>query len=417
MKHCVPWLLLSMFAVAGWAQTASDQPKDFESRRKQADTLYQLGHATEAMPLYAQLAKEKPDDYLLEERYGMTLLMSAATMSGADEKKKIRIQAKQTLTKARDLGDKSSLMILINEIPDDGSWASFSDRSDADTAMQAGEAAYVKGDYASAIVQYQKALALDPKNYHAALFIGDSDFASGHYDEAGTWFEQAIAIEPNAETAYRYWGDALIKQQKWEQAKSKFLDAVVAEPYNQHSWAGLIQWANLRGMQLVAPRIVPPSKVEDNGKGGATITIDPNSLGGDKKGKDVDPAGAAWITYPMKHVLWKNEGEFQKHYSNEKAYRHSLAEEMDAFTMVLTVYDEITSKKKPAQVDPQIAKLQELRSRGFLEPYILLQRADAGIAQDYPSYRDAHRDKLRDYVEYLVVPRQGQPGPQAALPE
>lgn len=406
------WCILAMLLVVAagcLAQAAAPQTKsDFDTRRKQADTLFQLGRATEALPLYEQLAKEKPDDYLLQERYGMALLMNSATITDVDQRKKARIQAKQALTKARSLGDKSSLMILINEIPDDGSWGSFSDRADVEAAMQAGEAAYVKGDFEAAIQQYQKALALDPKNYHAALFIGDSNFASGHYDEAGTWFEQAIAIEPNAETAYRYWGDALIKQQKWEQAKSKFLDAVVAEPYNQHSWAGLIQWANLRGMMLVAPNIVPPSKVEDTAKG-ANITIDANSLG---KAKSDDPAGAAWITYPMKHVLWKNEGEFQKHYPDEKVYRHSLAEEVDAFTTVLKVYDELTAKKKPAQVDPQIAKLQELRDRGFLEPYILLQRADAGIAQDYPAYREAHRDKLRDYIEYLVVPQQNQTPPK-----
>jgi hypothetical protein len=176
---------------------------------------------------------------------------------------------------------------------------------------------------------------------------------------------------------------------------------VVAEPYNQHSWQGLLQWADLRGMKLVAPRIVPPSKVEDTEKG-ANITIDASSLGS-KKGDDADPAGAAWITYPMTHVLWKNEGEFQKRYPNEKASRHSLAEEVAAFTMVLNVYGEVTEKKKPKEVDPQIAKLLELRDRGFLECYILLNRADVGIAQDYAAYREAHRNTLRDYVEYLVV--------------
>ena len=400
-------LALAIVVTATFASLAQTAPTaSFETRRKQADTLYQLGRAPDALPLFEQLTKEKPDDYLLQEHYGMTLLMTSATLADVEQQKKMRMQAKQVLTKARDLGDHSSLMLLINEIPADGSVVAYSERTDVDSVMRQGEAAYAKADYQTAIGFYQKALAMDPKNYHAALFIGDSNFASARYDEAGVWFEQAIAIEPNAETAYRYWGDALMKQQKWEQAKSKFLDAVVAEPYNQHSWAGLIGWANNRGKKLLRPNIVPPSKVEDNEKG-ATITIDANTLG-KSNGKDVDPAGAAWLIYPMKHVTWKNEGEFQKHYPNEKTYRHSLAEELDAFTTLLRVYDEVTAKKKPKQVDPQIAKLQELRDRGFLEPYILLHRADHGIAQDYPAYRDAHREKVRDYVEYCIVADQEQ---------
>ena len=123
MKRLVVFAML-LTAGAALAQTAPDA-NDFETLRKQADTLYQLGHGTEALPLYEKLAKQKPDDMLIQERYGMTLLMSAASAAG-DERKKMRVEAKQALTKARDLGDKSSLMILINEIPDDGSSTAFS---------------------------------------------------------------------------------------------------------------------------------------------------------------------------------------------------------------------------------------------------------------------------------------------------
>jgi len=409
MKRLVILAML-LVAGAGLAQnTTAGNQSDFDTVRKQADTLYQLGHAAEALPSYERLVQQKPDDMLLQERYGMTLLMSAATVD-TEQRKKMRVEAKKALTKARDLGDKSSLMLLINDIPDDGSFASFSDRSDVDSVMQAGEAAYGKGDYAEAIKHYQKALALDPKNYHAALFIGDSNFASGHYDEAGQWFAQAIAIDPNAETAYRYWGDALVKQGKWQDAESKFIAAVIAEPYNQHSWAGLVQWARLHQRSIVVPNIVPPNKVEDNDKGGATITIDAQSLGGDR-GKDVNPAAAAWLVYPMTHVLWKKEGSFKKKYPSEQDYRHSLAEEVEAFTKVITVYSELTTKKKPAEIDPQIAKLIDLQQHGSLESYILLNRADAGLAQDYPAYRENHRENLRDYLESCIVSQ-----PQNSLP-
>lgn len=391
-------IIIFCYGCLGQSAPPQQNSADFETRRKQADTVYQLGRASEALPLYGQLVQEKPDDAVLRERYGMSMLMASATVADVEQRKKMRAQGRQMLIKARELGDTSSLMLLINDIPEDGGVLTFSSQDDANSAMEQGESAYSKGDYDGAIKFYQKGLALDPKNYHAALFIGDSNFASGRFDEAGQWFAQAIAINPNVETAYRYWGDALVKQQKWEQAKSKFLDAIVAEPYNQHSWAGLMQWANLRGMKLVKPNIVPPSKVEEKDAKHTNITL--NIGTGNKQ-----DGTSAWFIYPIVQVAWKNEGEFLKKHPQEKQYRHSLDEEVAAFSGVLASIDVQVKDKTITQLDPQLQKLLELRDRGFLEPYILIHRADEGIAQDYPAYREAHRDKIRDYLEYCVVPQ------------
>jgi len=41
----------------------------------------------------------------------------------------------------------------------------------------------------------------------------------------------------------------------------------------------------------------------------------------------------------------------------------------------------------------------------LLEPFALLNRADAEIAKDYPSYRDAHRDVIYHYLDEIVVPK------------
>jgi tetratricopeptide (TPR) repeat protein len=396
------WLAVAIFLAVSFtalAQAPSDKTSsDFETRRKQADALHQLGRDVDALPLYEELSKEKPNDIGLLESYGMCVIAKSATVKDPQEQKQLRVQARQILLRSRELGSTSQLSEMANDIPPDGSIPAFSDHKDVDDAMQAGEAAFAKGDYDIAISSYEKALALDPKNYTTALFIGDAYFRKGDGDNAGVWFSQAIAIDPNGETAYRYWGDALMKQGKYEQAESKYISAIIAYPYDRKTWHGLVNWANARNKQIVFPRIVPPSKVEDTAKG-ATITIDPSSLA---QGKD-DPAAAAWLVYPMTHVNWKNEGKFQKQYPNEKTYRHSLAEEVDAFSVVLKVYGELTAKKKPPQIDPQIGKLQELQSNGYLESYILLNRADQGIAQDYPAYRDAHRAVLQDYLESCIV--------------
>ena len=55
--------------------------------------------------------------------------------------------------------------------------------------------------------------------------------------------------------------------------------------------------------------------------------------------------------------------------------------------------------------DPSLATLVKLNDEGLLEPYVLLTRADAGIARDYATYRKGHRDKLRSYMDEYVVPK------------
>jgi hypothetical protein len=43
-------------------------------------------------------------------------------------------------------------------------------------------------------------------------------------------------------------------------------------------------------------------------------------------------------------------------------------------------------------------------SAKMIEAYVLLNAADEGIAQDYPGYREKHREKLEQYLSEFVVP-------------
>jgi hypothetical protein len=44
-----------------------------------------------------------------------------------------------------------------------------------------------------------------------------------------------------------------------------------------------------------------------------------------------------------------------------------------------------------------------LSAEGILEAYVLISRADAGIARDYPAYRDGERDKISRYIATRIV--------------
>lgn len=274
----------------------------------------------------------------------------------------------------------------------------FSDRKDVDDAMKAAEAAFGRGDFDKAREGYLHALALDPENYDAALFAGDICFKQHSYGQAGEWFARAIQINPNRETAYRYWGDALTSSSKNDEARGKFIDAVVAEPYSNKAWMGVRQWVDRNKVKLNVLVLKDKSATQTDGKN-ATITLDPNMLNGDTT------STAAWLIYSGTRLTWQNE-KFKKEFPDETVYRRSLKEEAEALdTMVSVIAEDAKSKKKAKNMDPSLLALAQLDHAGLLEPFVLFNRADAGIAKDYAAYRAAHRDVLRRYLNEYVVPK------------
>ena len=127
----------------------------------------------------------------------------------------------------------------------------------------------------------------------------------------------------------------------------------------------------------------------------------------DKNKKD---GSSAWLYYGITRAAWAVPGKdgklsdrFAKAYPNETRYRHSLAEKVDALRQVLSFLDKDIKDKKVENLDSSLANLKKLNDAGLLEAYILLARLDNGIFQDYKSYRNTDRDKLRRYVvEYVM---------------
>ena len=378
--------------------TASAQQDDPERRR--AFQLYKDGQFVEALPLFEKLAAANPQDRNIQERLGLIVYTQSAQLKDPEERKKARKRAREILLHAKELGSDSPTVIAFIEgiPPDGGTDTSFSPQKEVDEAMKEGEAAFVKGDSKTALEQYQRALALDPKLYEAALFIGDVYFKNAEHPKDGEWFARAIEIDPDRETAYRYWGDSLMRQGKVTEAGDKFLEAFIAEPYNRLARAGFANWGERVNVRLAHPRVEFPAGVAQKGEG-TTITLDPKMF---EKG-DKDVSSAAWLVYSLTRATWPTS-EFAKQYPNEKAYRHSLKEEAASIRAALKSLDE----KKAADVDRSLQILKKLEQEGLLEAYILLAMPDAGIANDFVAYRRNNVENLRKYVKQYVMTGGGQ---------
>jgi len=394
--------LVLLLAVCFSSALAAQQQPDPE--RVRAFKLYEDAQYTEALPAFEKLAAKYPDDREVIKTYGFLVLSQTAYQKDAAARKEARRRGRELLVKAQQLGATDQLLKSMLEAlpPDGGDDAKLSTKKEAEEAMREGEAAFAKKDFPKAIEMYQRALLLDPQLYEAALFIGDCYYASADQKKAGEWFARAAAINPDRETAYRYWGDALMKLGRVTEAGDKFVEAYLAEPYSRMSRSAFLNWGERVNIVLNHPSVEIPTNVSSQKEGEVTINLDPNAL----KKDDKSGAGAAWITYGLIRGTWQST-EFAKQYPNEKQYRHSLKEEAAALRTALKVFSEDKTKKAQS-ADPSLTLLAKLDKEGLLESFILLALPDAGIAQDYPTYRRTSLEDLRRYVKQYVITGTGQ---------
>jgi tetratricopeptide (TPR) repeat protein len=392
---CVLFMVLA-FAPARAFSVQTEE--SYQARRAKAFALCESNKFVDALPLLEKLHGEKPDDVAVLEWLSFATVAHSATLTNPAERKQERARARKLAEQAKAAGDNSALLKVVLEIPEDGGDMAFAGNAAVQAAMQEGEAAFAKGEMDAAIVAYGRALALDPHQYDAAVFTGDVYFKQKDHEQADKWFSRAVEIDPNREIAHRYWGDDLMAQGRAGEAKEHFISAVVAEPYNQRSWMGLSQWAKAQKMVLGFPRIVSPNQIEDTGKNQTNITINPSTMQPNAKKDGTD----AWFSYTLFRAAWHGD-KFKKAFPAEKEYRHSLPEETEGLQAVVEQVKEGTKKKKIEQIDPALASLVKLSDEGLLEAHVLISCVDKGISQDYPTYRDAHREKIRQYITEWVI--------------
>jgi len=369
-----------------------------DETRKKAFDLFRQDRHIEALPLFEELALKSPEDRDVLLGLGVCLVSESATLDDQEAATRERVRARQVLLKAKKLGQNSALLEnMLQTIPENGvvKYAN----TPADQAMRVAEAAFSRRDFDAAIENYAKVLEYDPKNYAAVLFIGDSYYAKKDWAQAGEWYQKAIDLDPNRETAHRYFADMLLKNGDMSNSRNRFIQAVVAEPYNPITWRGLKSWADVNKLELKRVHIEVPNNVTQKDAKNITITIDP---------KAPEEASSAWLFYGLSKASWRGD-EFKKQFPQEKQYRHSLPEEAGALSTAAAVLTETkaSDKKKKASSlpkDPNLLLLLKLKQANMIEPYVLLNAADEGIAQDYAGYREKNRDRLVQYLSEFVVP-------------
>jgi tetratricopeptide (TPR) repeat protein len=388
-----------------------------EQIRKQAIELFEANNFVAALPLLEKSAVANPKDVAIASRLGFALYALGTTSKDPEVRKQHWERARKILLQSQANGDDSNLTrVTIESLSrEDVTSVPFSDKKAAEAEIRKGEDAFVRGEIEKALAAYKRALELDPKLYEAALYAGDMEFRLAHdskdggdrkkhFEQASIWFAKAIAIEPDRETAYRYWGDSLDEEGKTEEARDRFIEAIIAEPYSgERAYVGLTQWGQRHQVSMQHPKIEIPTNLTSKKPGEVNITLDSNVL------KRDDDGSAAWMMYGIIRAGWmddkdgKRSEKFTKAYPNETAYRHSIAEEVEALRGVLESVRVQTKEKSATKLTPSLENLLKLDEAGALEAYIFFARPNEGIVRDYFLYRKAKRERLKEYWLKFVV--------------
>jgi tetratricopeptide (TPR) repeat protein len=366
------------------------------SLKAKADELIKAQRYTESLPYLEKLVVLTPNDADAFFNLGFAYLAQAQITTDVEAQKTIRVKARKAWLRAKELQVKQPVIdALIQSVPEDGavSAGSFSQNPTANALMNEAEAFFAQGKLDQALADYQQALERDPKLYEAALYSGDVLTQKGNYAQAEISYQKAISINPNRETAYRYSATPLMKQGKTDEAKLRYVEAFITEPSSNFAVAGMQQWSQVTHNAVGHPRVDIPVTVTYDAKGVIQITLGANVM------TAKDDGSPAWIAYGGARKLWHDE-TFAKTFPREAVYRHSLAEEAEALRLVLTM---AAADKQVKTLSPAIANLKKLNDAGVLEAFIMLAKADAGIAKDFPEYLRQHRDLLRRYVVEFVI--------------
>ena len=351
---------------------------------------FQAGNYVEAIPYFETVLQANPNEPKVHFLYGFCLVAKSKQVSDTAEAKQLSAKALEQFKSAKQLGlddpSNDALIQILSGAPSAGGSHNYSENEQAEKAMNDGESLFAQSKYDEAVKLFEKALALDPKLYQAATSGGDCFTARGDWANAEKWYQKAIAIDPNRETAYRYSATPFMKQKKYDLARDRYVEALITEPYSQMSPRGISQWAEITGSKLGHPVVdVPEFTFDEKGKAIPKVALNAN-----------DASASPWLAYLATRESWKKD-TFAKTFPNEKEYRHTLKEECEALRAAVKAAQEQKSPNK------QFELLAGLDKDGVLEAFVLMAKADEGIADDHADYLKNNRPKLRQYVLSYVI--------------
>jgi len=104
-----------------------------------------------------------------------------------------------------------------------------------------GRVATLRGQHAQAASAFQRALALDPRNYYALVFFANDLMRQQRFSDARKMLERVLALYPQDAPSQTNLGRVAYEEADYARAERLFRVAIAAQPRAQAGYAGLSQ--------------------------------------------------------------------------------------------------------------------------------------------------------------------------------
>ena len=134
-----------------------------------------------------------------------------------------------------------------------------------------------------------------------------------------------------------------------------------------------------------------------------------------------ESVGAAWMAYGLQRVLWL-KGDFAKNFPNEKEYRYTFQEEVDARGTLAQVWTEL-KETDPTRKDKYLDELALVHKNNLMKEYVAvyLEAPEWKIDKDLKTadFKKWAKENIPGHKAVTladVKPAEGQAGPNVFIP-
>lgn len=265
----------------------------------------------------------------------------------------------------------------------------------AQKALEDAEPLYQAQKYTQALPIYREASLKDPKCYVLYMSIGDCYLFSGNPVAALDNYDKAIALNPDDFHGHWFRATALVELGKPDEARHAYARALAMSPRNPSLLKAINARADRLGFRAREELFHPRAMARPEGDTFVIYTVE----------------GLHWWIYGLCKAVWLAEEGHRKDLTGKTEHNWTNTEELECLANLVARYGtDREVEKDPAE--PELDLLSEVLDSGHLGSFVNYEFGSQVTADYTILIDDESLEKLSRFVELFVfLPVSSSPSP------